>query len=51
MADKVMHPPKSASRKGSTTKQAKSGIIEGPTAKGGSNNLNPYNRSGRVGKK
>ena len=40
--DKVMSPPKSASGRGTTAVQAKSGIIEGPTAATG--NLNPFNR-------
>lgn len=42
--DKVMSPPKAPSRAGGI-KQIKTGIIEGPTAKGGSDNLNPYNRT------
>ena len=44
MADKVMR-PKQTTRPPATTRQAKSGIIEGPTAQGSDNNLNPFSRT------
>lgn len=40
--DKVMHPT-NKSRAGGI-KQVKTGIVEGPVAKGSDNNLNPFNR-------
>jgi len=43
MADKVMR-PKQTARAPAGIKQAKSGIIEGPTAQGNNNNLQPFNR-------
>ncbi len=41
--DKVMR-PKGVTRAAAGIKQAKSGIIEGPTAKGSSDTLTPFRR-------
>ena len=41
--DKIMR-PQQQTRKPATARQVKSGIIEGPVAKGGNDNLTPYNR-------
>lgn len=42
--DKVMHPPKAARKPVTSAPQVKKGFVEGPTAKGSNDNLNPYNR-------